>query len=61
MNIFEYMSEHPWMTFFILLGITASINVSFRTLIILWKGYPPEHCDVFGSFREESEEIEGDN
>jgi hypothetical protein len=54
------MTENPWMTFFILLGIAASINVSFRTLLILWKGYPPEYCDVFGNFREDSVEIEGE-
>ena len=67
MNIYEVMIDSPWLTFFILLAliqVTGQIVVNLPNRILRhWNirkhGYPPEHCDADGDFRDvESEEEE---
>lgn len=59
MNIWEFMSGSPWLTFF-LLYITLTLifkmtNRYFRHRNIKAHGWPPEHCDADGDFKDESE------
>ena len=59
MNIYEFMSGSPWLTFFlawVVAGMAFTLvfriwNRSMR-VITMWKnGYPPEHCDADGDFK----------
>ena len=58
MNIFEFMSDSPWLSFF-LAWMTAYMigNLLFRLpnrMMRHWNirkhGYPPAHCDADGDF-----------
>ena len=58
MNIYEFMSDSPYLTFF-LAYIAAhclarivifSINRPLRHMNIRKHGYPPPHCDADGDF-----------
>jgi hypothetical protein len=55
MNIFQFMSESPWLTFFLTVVICESIvkllNRTFRHWNIRLHGYPPPHCDADGDFK----------
>lgn len=59
--IFDFMGEHPWQTFFILVffggGILNLILYMWRRLLgtinICVRGWPPEHLDADGDFKEE--------
>ena len=64
MNIFDFASNSPWLSFFLamLLG-----EVTVRVLVVLpnrvmrnWNihkhGYPPPHCDAYGDFRPKGKE-----
>ena len=57
MNIFEFMSDSPWLTFF--LGyfvawcIVNAFAIPFKHMSIRKHGWPPEHCDADGDFRDE--------
>ena len=63
MNILEFMTTNPWLTFFlalILLGIIESIgkyliNRPLRHRNIRLHGYPPPHCDADGDFKEDDD------
>lgn len=66
MNIYEFMSAHPWQTFFlgpfVLCVLLLVINlIQFTTNRILRHanirkhGYPPAHCDADGDFKPEKE------
>ena len=59
MNIFEFMSNSPSLSFFIAYMITVIIiRISFRLfrhLNIRKHGWPPEHCDADGDFEKEDE------
>lgn len=59
MNIFEFMSGSPWLTFFLLLiGSSAFVQLINRILRhwnIRKHGYPPPHCDADGDFKEADE------
>lgn len=59
MNIYQFMSESPWLTFFLgfliaEFAIRLFINLPNR-IMRHWNihkhGYPPPHCDADGDFR----------
>jgi len=59
MNIFEFMSDSPWLTFFIAIGVVCVIEILFlkvpHIIMRYWNinkhGYPPPHCDADGDFK----------
>ncbi len=57
MNVFEFMSDSPWLSFLIVYLLTylifQIINRALRTINIHKHGYPPEHCDADGDFKSE--------
>lgn len=61
MNIYEFMSDSPILTFFlaVIIGeviIRVTINLPNRILRhwnIRKHGYPPPHCDADGAFVDE--------
>lgn len=64
MNIFEFMSDSPWLSFFLLLILAQLVYVLFYKLPTMYlrsknikeKGWPPEHLDADGDFKKEKEE-----
>ncbi len=58
MNIFQFMSDSPFLTFFLFLIvgnlIVKVINRTLRHWNIHKYGYPPPHCDADGDFKEEN-------
>ena len=60
MNIYEFMSDSPVLTFFIVVGIGImlesilryGINRPLRHANIRKHGWPPAHCDADGDFKE---------
>lgn len=64
MNIFEFMSDSPFLTFFIALIVGQFLIAFFCNLPnrilrhrnIRMHGYPPEHCDADGDFRKKEKE-----
>ena len=62
MNIYEFMSDSPYLSFFlaymIIYGTAGVINRILRHWNIRKHGYPPVHCDADGDFREKGEEEE---
>lgn len=56
MNIYKFMSENPYLTFFLVLIISQSVvlllNRIMRHLNIWRHGYPTAHCDADGDFRD---------
>lgn len=54
MNLFEFMSDSPVLSFLIFWMITATIfkiyNRFLRCLNIRKHGWPPAHCDADGDF-----------
>jgi len=58
MNLFELISDSPWISFFIALVIGETIRVVFfklpNRILRHWNirkhGYPPAHCDADGDF-----------
>lgn len=63
MTIFEFMSDSPFLTFFLVLIVGEVIvrifvglpNRILRHLNIRKHGYPPSHCDADGDFKEDKE------
>lgn len=59
MNIYEFMSESPILTFFIVLIIAQALAAIFKYLLgcvnIAKSGWPPEHLDANGDFKEGEE------
>ena len=59
MDVFQFMSENPWLAGFLALVAGESAvrvlvllpNRIFRHLNIRKHGYPPAHCDADGDFR----------
>lgn len=59
MNIYEFMSDSPALTFFLVVGVGIILESVFRYCIdrplrhmsIRKHGYPPAHCDVDGDFK----------
>ena len=67
MNIFEFMSENPWQTFFlgpitfvsffvIVYYLWLMYNRAFRFITIWFRGWPPEHIDADGDWKTEEKE-----
>ncbi len=64
MNIYEFMSKSPYLTFFLALitlwiieaVLRYCINRPLRHANIRKHGWPPNHCDADGDFKEENEE-----
>jgi len=58
MNIYEFMSSSPYLSFFIAFVIAHTlflvINRLFRCINIFKNGYPPLHCDADGDFKQET-------
>ena len=61
MDVFQFMSDSPWLTFFlaviagnVILGLLVKLPNRLLRHLNIWKhGYPPAHCDADGDFREE--------
>ena len=60
MNIFEFMSGSPLLSFFIAVVIGSAIMSSVRYIMmglsVLKNGYPPAHCDALGGSKTEDDE-----
>lgn len=64
MNLFEFMSDSPYLSFFlalilgqIIIGLVVNLpNRIMRHWNIRKHGYPPAHCDADGDFRKEEED-----
>lgn len=64
MNIYDFMSESPVLTFFIIVGIGIiletvfkwCINRPLRAMNIRKHGWPPKHCDADGDFKPKDDE-----
>jgi len=64
MNIYQFMSDSPWLTFFLALITLALIDAILRYCInrplrhanIRKHGWPPEHCDADGDFKKEDDD-----
>lgn len=60
MNIWQFMSDSPWLTFFLAIILVQPIIWPFK-LVNRWirhrnivaKGWPPEHLDADGDFKSE--------
>lgn len=54
MNIYQFMGEHPLLTFLMLYSILYCLflcwNRLMRCLSIRANGWPPPHCDADGDF-----------
>ena len=59
MNIYEFMSDSPWLTFFLAYFIAQVLVVLTQISFKVWNrtmrhwninkhGYPPSHCDADG-------------
>jgi hypothetical protein len=59
MNIFEFASGSPFLSFFLLSCICNTIYYIIKYIIrgfnIRKQGWPPEHCDADGDFKQEEE------
>lgn len=57
MNVYEFMSNSPWLTFFLamllLKAAVAPFKFLFRHLNIRAKGWPPAHVDADGDLRDD--------
>lgn len=64
MSIYQFMSDNPWLSFF--LAVIAS-EFTIRVVTILpnrvlrhWNirkhGYPPSHCDADGDFKKDKKD-----
>ncbi len=59
MTLFAFMASSPWLTFFIVLIIGDVIGVCVKAIIksgiINKHGYPPNHCDSLGNFKDDAQ------
>lgn len=59
MNIWQFMSDSPWLTFFLgifvvlpaLKATTWAIGLPFRAMNIRKHGWPPAHLDADGDYK----------
>ena len=62
MNIYQFMSDSPYLTFFLALivagVIKAAIKYPLRHMSVRSKGWPPAHLDADGDFREQEDKEE---
>jgi len=63
-NLFKFMSDSPYLTFFLalILGqcVVSMVKYPLRCLNIKKHGWPPPHCDADGDFKENKESVEPD-
>ena len=60
MTIYDFMSDSPWLAFFLALIIAVVMKFTFAMVInrplrhmnIRKHGWPPAHCDADGDFRQ---------
>ena len=60
MNLFDFMSDSPWLTFFLAVCVVLPalkllawvIGLPFRTMNIRKHGWPPAHLDADGDYKE---------
>lgn len=66
MNIFQFMSDSPWLTFFLAL-ILGEVVVKIMLIVpnrilrhwnIRKHGYPPAHCDADGDFKQDNNDYD---
>jgi hypothetical protein len=50
-TFYKFASENPWLTFFLAVGIGGVIKRTYRMLMVLTRGWPPEHLDADGDWR----------
>ena len=63
MNIFQFMSDSPFLSFFLAAIISSiihcllayCINRPLRHMNIRKHGWPPPHCDADGDFKSEDD------
>lgn len=63
MDVLKFMSDSPWLTFFLAMIAGEAIvrvvvnlpNCILRHWNIRKHGYPPAHCDADGDFRPEKD------
>ena len=63
MNMYEFMSDSPFLTFFLFLIVSefvvkvfnVCINRPLRHRNIKLHGYPPAHCDADGDFKKDED------
>jgi hypothetical protein len=53
-EFYKFSTDNPWLTFF-LVCVTEQlvfrvVNRFYRVLNILFRGWPPSHCDADGDF-----------
>lgn len=57
MNILEFMSDSPWLSFFLALIVAKTIRflvaLPFRAMNIFKHGWPPAHCNSDGKLKDE--------
>lgn len=66
MDVFQFMGDNPWLTFFLALivgEVFVRVAVNLPNCILRhWNirkhGYPPAHCDADGDFRPEKDDAE---
>lgn len=64
MSVYEFMSDSPWLTFFLAVGVIEFLIAVFYKLPnrilrhrnIKLHGYPPAHCDADGDFKPDNKE-----
>jgi len=64
MTALQFMSESPFLTFFLALMVTNMLfrmwNRMLRCLNIRKHGWPPIHCDADGDFKSDPEDNKED-
>ncbi len=59
MTIYDFMSDSPWLSFFLALiiagGVKFLINRPLRHMNIRKHGWPPAHCDADGDLKDTDE------
>lgn len=60
MNYLQFISENPWLTFFLCLLVATLIQVMWgslmRCLMVRKRGWPPTHLDTDGEFKTEGDD-----
>lgn len=64
MNIYEFMSDSPILSFFLAFLLAVMIeclcfrlpNRYFRSRNIAKHGWPPEHCDAYSDFKQKDDD-----
>ena len=54
MNVFEFMSDSPILSFFLAYFVLKLVSAGFRSITVWMHGYPPVWCDSYGRFPDKS-------